>query len=137
MDTIDTQDTQSTAQAHPIRSLEEAAKKELRRKATLLRERLHLSADAALEQAERWQQEEIGQSDVFELTPSKKIMIYRVWYRRTGAIIDEQVLIKTDTALQHWPAISDLLAYRIGKTHDAQCEYVATFVQTCDSEFQQ
>ena len=75
-----------------------------------------------LEQAQQWQQEEIGQSGGFELIPSKQNLFYRVWYQRTGAHVDEQVLIKTDTALHHWPAISDFLAYRIRKTHDVQCE---------------
>ena len=132
MDTIHTQDIQ----ANPIRTLEEAAKKELRRKVSSIRARYQLSADEALEQAQDWQQQEIGQADGFELTPSKEILFYRVWYRRTGTHIDEQVLVRSDTILYHWPAISNFLAYRIRETHDAQCEYVATFVQTSEFEIQ-
>ena len=59
-----------------------------------------------------------------------------VWYQRTATHIDEQVLARSDTPLYHWPAISDFLAYRIRETHDAQCEYVATFIQTSEFEIQ-
>ena len=123
----------TTEQDAPVRTLEDAAKAELKRKVETIRARQNLGADDALDQAMKWQQQETGQADGFELTPSSDVFYYRVWYRRYGAVSwHEQIIVRTDTRLYHWAAISEYLAHRIRETYDAQCRYVATFVEATD-----
>ena len=117
--------------AKPVRTLEDAAKAELKRKAEMIKVQRNLSADEALEHAISWQAQETGAADGFVLTPSAGTYHYRVWYRRTGANTGyDEVIVRSDTQLYHWAAVSKYLAHRIRETHDARCEYVATFAES-------
>ena len=115
----------------PVHTLEDAAKAELKRKVEMIKVQRNLSADEALEHAISWQAQETGAADGFVLTPSTGIYHYRVWYRPTSATNGyDEVIVRSDTQLYHWAAISKYLAHRIRKAHDAQCEYVATFLES-------